>query len=450
MAIVGAKPRPRALIQGFEDASAEKIAALFPTSRRVVSLEEVRQAEWDLLVSNADSPLSQGRLAPHMYAVAFGVEQKFRVELGNLPIVPIPRTVGYFNTSVASEFDVPDDLPTNIGLLVVRDLLPFVQGRLKNDCLAFAHSAISRGQHRFVIDAPQPVGRLAPFLRTADGKVLAGALRRFPGQGQCWLLPDCSLDVPSWVRAAVSAWHKKDPARFPFDFEWKSAPRWMTARQEAELAKLMAVREQGRKMLAEWRTTERAALDALAKATVDAESSERQLLTEQGEPLVKAVLRTLGTLGFAVEDMDKVFPENDRREDLRVKDAQDASWVALVEVRGYHRGAAMSDLQRLDRFARRLARETGRDPTRLWYVVNQFIARDPDSRAAPLKANPVEVEVFAEDGGLVIDTTTLFQLVKAIQSGRLSTAIVRDHLKASTGSLTFPAALAPAGSTAGS
>jgi hypothetical protein len=130
-----------------------------------------------------------------------------------------------------------------------------------------------------------------------------------------------------------------------------------------------------------------------------------------------------------VTDMDKLTKKGDRREDLRVAIPDRPGWTALVEVRGYKRGAQVNDLQRIGgRFRRRYLQETERDADKVWYVVNQYLGEEPDGRPPTFSYNQQDLETFAEDDGLVIDTVDLFRLLVALQRQEIEAGFARDRL----------------------
>ncbi len=158
------------------------------------------------------------------------------------------------------------------------------------------------------------------------------------------------------------------------------------------------------------------------------------LLRGSATELVAAVTNALELFGFEASDRDTINPPNDRLEDLRVSIPGDSDWVALAEVRGYAKGAVQGDLLRLSgRFAKRYILDEGKPPTRLWYVVNQFLGDDPGSRPPALAGNEPEIQVFSEEGGVVIDTVQLFKAVRDIESGRASSDAVFDSLLSASG-----------------
>ena len=108
-----------------------------------------------------------------------------------------------------------------------------------------------------------------------------------------------------------------------------------------------------------------------------------------------------------------------------------------MEVRGYRRGAQVRDLLRIQRFRTRYLKDNDKDADRLWYVVNQFCEGDPENRPTVLASNEAELEAFAEDNGLAIDTTHLFQLWMAVREDRLAAEEARSRLMQAQGRFTF-------------
>ncbi len=116
----------------------------------------------------------------------------------------------------------------------------------------------------------------------------------------------------------------------------------------------------------------------------DVDAGGRRPLTRQGDTLVDAVATTLRDLGFGVQIVDDELAANTaKREDLRVYQAGDG-WEALAAVRGYKGGASLNDLLRIERFVGLFLADEHRRPAAVWYVVNQFLTTDPDTRPKPL------------------------------------------------------------------
>lgn len=207
---------------------------------------------------------------------------------------------------------------------------------------------------------------------------------------------------------------------------------------------LDAIRAERKELLAELADRERVTRDQLTAAQQSADNYERALLTRKDDPLVPPVIQTLTELGFTVVDADSDPAETENLEDLRVTDPAHPGWFALVEVKGYIKGAQTSALTQFIRFTRRYRQRTGSDPDALWYVANQFKDRDPGSRQRILQSNEADIAVFAHSGGLVIDTVQLFRLIDATRIGKLTAVEARDTLRGATGRYVFDPATASA------
>jgi hypothetical protein len=286
--------------------------------------------------------------------------------------------------------------------------------------------------------SPQTVvSDILPWVSDVKGRILAGHFRRVSGEAECWCLPDYVDDPHAWIIAALTVWNQRDHVRFPQVGDWRGRTRWRTG-DERRLGETVdaLVRERDAAMLTfiAQESQLRASLDA---ARDRADNNERLLLTAKSRQLVDVVSEALCAIGFEVEDMDRVWPTGKKREDLRLRDPGTPGWAALVEVRGLSGGGAASDLQRIERFKRLYKDEEGQLPTQSWYIVNQFIDVDPDDRERLFASNPSDVEVFAEEGGLVIDTRVLFHIWIDVQTGDLTQDAARDSMKSQTGVLLY-------------
>lgn len=439
--IVGRKPKPRALIQGFDDEIAEKLMGLFPTTRRIGSLGEVAQDEWDVLIT---TETVYGAI-PRLWVVAFnGTVMSWSpggprvITLGQCQFsgrkpqeCPSIRWSGRVK---ATEFVVPDNLPGPIERLIDATLLP--AAREHED-----HMELLPDDLTLLQEWPSVV---LPFLLLRTGRCVAGRFPRVGGRTECWCLPEYMKDMaPQWVEAALGEWYKRDPQTFP-SAAWVDAPRWRTSDENGLADQLEALRGKRAEMLASMAAAEEALLAKLGEAKQAAEARERTLLKGTGEGLEAVVAECLTDLGFNVQNMDKVYPSRDRREDLQVTDSDNPGWVALVEVKGYTTGARVNDLLRFGRFRTRYVQDHGEDAAAVWYVVNQFNEDDPGIRPPVLASNEAELETFAANGGLAIDTADLFQLWMAVRGGSVTATQARAALVRATGRFVFSQALGQA------
>jgi len=428
--VIGRRERPRLLVLGTtaESDFGQHLAKLAPTIRFLGGGGEltnfVRQQEWDAIVLVDEAAY----VDEHLFVLQFGGESLETVTLTNKRVVSYSAGPATF----ATEFIIPNDLPLQVSRLVRQELAPTVQARSFNTTLRIDVNWY-RGQKPAFEDV------FDSFLADADGHPIAGRLPRSGHtQAERWFLPSYTPNPERWATAAFELWREAAPERFPSEAGWRARPEWRTDAENAASAKVEEIAERREQALAALDEELAAASTIAVEATARAELAERLLLTSQGDDLVAEVKSSLEELGFSVVDADaEVATPGDKREDLRVYDPALEGWVALVEVRGYTRGAQLNDLLRLGRFATRFLRDQKRDPDRTWYVVNQLIASDPSTRPIPLASNAAEVETFAEDGGLVLDTRELFSMRMAVRSGAMTSTNARAALRSAKGRLSL-------------
>ncbi|MGK8559474.1 hypothetical protein [Nocardia gipuzkoensis] len=276
-----------------------------------------------------------------------------------------------------------------------------------------------------------------PLLENADGKPIAVIYRPQRGAREVWYLPEQAISIlDRAIHLAFEEWNGEDPKLFPSSPKWTSDVRWMPAEQQTQIEAVRARIDEARREV-ETLTASIAANEVeLDKLTRDLERSpQRQLLTDNDETLVQAVMHTLTGLGFDVVDLDSQLAEGEpRMGDLSVSDGD---WTAIAEVKGYTKGAKSNDLLTVAKH-RRVYEKTHPDVQRMWYVVNSFRLDSPDSRPKILDGADEHVEDFAHDDGLVIDTRDLFDLLKQMKTGDLAAESAREALKAATGRFAWP------------
>lgn len=405
-------------MERFSSESFEALQSVAPaaTWRNVNQVNEVRGDEWDMLVTTDDWVAAPD----HMYIVSVGGQWfgSYNAKVGG----------GWRNAEVvaermsnATEFAIPEGLEAEVARLVEQRLLPAVRGRETNRVLHEKNfrPMPSRGtQSSYIV----------PFLVTTEPMPVAGYFRREGDTGaEVWCLPE-GMDITEWTFAALQVWHRGDPSTFPLDPGWRTSIEWQSADEQRLQRELDELQEQRERIMADLDLKQVRIAGALGAAHDNADAGLRRLLTAQGDDLVAAVEAALGDLGLGVSNRDEVNPEHDRREDLWVTMPGDQEWVAIAEVRGYSKGAAGNDLLRLARFVRRYGQEFAREPTRQWYIVNQFAGTDPGTRPQVLHKAP-EVETFEEDNGLIIDTVDLFKVCTQVALGEIDAADVRTNLR---------------------
>jgi hypothetical protein len=436
--LYGGNPRPRLGFFGKAIDAYGPIDSLVATAEFVPNRDSLRPSEWDAWIF-AEGFTGGISLPDHLFALDFGGDISSACAKAFAPRHEIKCTRGI----ISNELEVPANLPLRIKQGVQSDLLPKA---LANS----SHSAIEF-RPRNVYPVPTVAAGveaevISPFLLTPDGDVIAGSFKRDSDPAEYWFLPSYA-DLATWLRIAVLSWRDVAPDRFPPIGDWRAERQWQTPE---ELRFDMAAKSAQAELDRQTQALERAVGKAeahLARARTEAGQGVRRLLTTQGKTLVEVVKQVIADIGFEVDDMDEIFPDGDKREDLRVRVADTTDWQCIAEVRGYPWGAQLSDLMRFHRFASRYLADEGKTPSSCWYIVNQFLADDPGGRPRPLASNSAEVEMFATDyEGLVVDSTDLFRLWRAVVANEVGRPQLWSVLKAARGTLSAEAVLAEANS----
>lgn len=398
-----------------------ELDSLGATVAYVNGLDEVRQKDYTVLVNVGGLSASP---AAHLKVVQFRDDQRF---------VSIPDYEGENSASRVSLHVTTGDKAARFSVggaargLGLEALVN--QELLKNIPVGGDYSAL------FV-----PAGVRDSFQSLAhemDGKPLSGVLTNKQGS-QWWMLSPEVTSQHLWLRAALAHWRALYPDEFPSAGE-ALTERWKTQAELAAEADIAAFEVETERLLQERERGRTALVDAAANVARTAETRERRLLNGQGDDLVDAVSDALSTVGFTVADSDASDANKTaKREDLQVTLESRPGWVALVEVKGYARGGAkMNDLRQLAKAVAIFEHRNGREPDAQWYIVNAMFDKAPDERPIPLDSNAEDVELFAQEGGLVIDTRQLFLLLKGVVAGRCSAEDAQGSLYA-TGVYFFP------------
>jgi len=420
--LFGAKPRPRVLCWGIDPHGelADNIAELAPYMLFFTESQGLlrhHQKESDAAIVWGNPPA----LADHLKVIQFGGDQ-----CGSFsPEAPWQYEIRILQNSSASEFGIPDAVSPAIKRLVLSSLKPLVESRTPNGTIVEVVRT-SPG-----VNVSPPPSMIDPFLVDVDEKPLAG--RILCGTREWWWLPE-NPDPSAWITVALTQWSETDPKSFPQKPVWVSRPVWQTPEELEHAARFEHFREEQSRLLSELGQREASYLQTSEELRKRADHAERRLLTCQGDDLRDEVKLALEEIGFDVTNVDQdIARKGDLLEDLRVTDPRAPGWISLVEVRGYAGGAKLGDLQRIGRFVERYIRKEGDAPSARWYIVNHHIDQDPSTRPMPLVSNPEEVEIFAETGGLVIDTRMLFTIGNNVRSGSLEAEAARLSMRQSSG-----------------
>lgn len=386
---------------------------MVPTAHIVHEGAEVPETEYDLLVTCADDA---GMRSPHMHVLSFGAR-----ELDPLPPPENLHMLGptyplRTNRTLATEVSIPATVVPEDRALLERTVVANI-----------------------------PPGEKFTWTHLGGGKVVAlielGTERlpyaflwaRTPQDGAATslVLPPETTDHRAWLAWFLRRLHKTDPDTFPGDPDWTTAREWSTSRTLSLEDELSALHKERAQLLAQLEVKERAAVSQLEDARAADKVGYQRLLTADGDELESAVQDVLAEFGFSAQNMDGHHDQvtKAKLEDLRVSDPEDPEWIALVEIKGYTKGAKTNDVnQILGRPMRAYILETGREPSAVWHIVNPERAVDPSTRndAVP---NNLDLEGLTDAGGALIETRQLFLALRDVQSGKAEAAAIRHSLK---------------------
>jgi hypothetical protein len=422
------------LVWGFynEEKLVEQLLQLCPTSRYIKSLKQVRQAEWDLLVTDQGCEQRQQhlgitRVEPHLFVIHRTPSDGHIFTAEHRPgwIMEIASRSGV----ISQELQRMRNLPERIAVLVHEKLEPVLMQRKTHR--VFEHirfKTASTSTSLAIFDTPD----IAPFISTGDGAALAGKYARSDAS-EAWLLPSDVPDLPVWVNAAMAEWHGLAPERFPGVPDWSKRDAWLTQEELALAAEIAGVEKERAEQLERLGKLEADLRVRMELACDSADRYERALLTAQSDELKRVVMQALQEIGFTVSDADDEAASDDHLEDLHIADSDAPGWIALGEVKGYSRGAKTEGLTQFLRFNMRYTARTGRNPDACWYIVNQFAKRDPSTRQRVLHGKDEDVNAFGSANGLVIDTVQLFLVLRAVRDGVMTAKAARERLRDATG-----------------
>ncbi|WP_147447099.1 hypothetical protein [Corallococcus sp. CA054B] len=425
MPTFGEKPRPRALLLGLTNEENQTAAKLLPTCRTINALEEVEQHEWDLLITRHEFFAKS-----HLFIISIGCTDLGYVQHPINETAAIHTgTFGVTTHSRSTEFIIPDHLPRELSLLIQRNLLPGLQSETQHKVIGTRLSFNGRPLKGVPLDELL----FTPFISSTKNEALAGKFTRQGVEAEVWCLPPTKLDLSAWISVALKEWHKSNPRRFPTTPGWEHDEQWMNSQEKLLHEQIETISREREVALRNFATEEQILRTQLNEERQKADAGERRLLTAQDEELVAAVKDAFAEFGFDTQNMDEVFPSNDRREDLRISLPGTPKWIAICEVKGYFKGAKISDLLKISRFQKRFIMETGAPPNQSLYIVNHYLQDPPSTRGAPLSNNAEEIKAFAEDDGVVISTADIYQLLTEFRSNQITKEQIRSMIQQARG-----------------
>ncbi|MFF6785795.1 hypothetical protein [Streptomyces sp. NPDC012510] len=418
--VYGESPRPWTLVIGKPLSDSEKL--LIESLPGTVTQREdpdqvgtVRQADFDAAIVFGSAPV----LDSHLMVMQIGGNDVGEwIRLSNA--VPY-RFVVHLTGRAALLTIESENIPDGVSVAAQRALAEHIRSQQPHGLInrAIGNNLDSNG--------------VTPLVREKDGSACAGWwLRGEKGGAEWWWFPWHSPNLSEWREAIYASWSTVSPQAFPNPSEsWAKSPEWMTVKEISAARAVEEYRSETEGILSVRKSEEERLEQFCQQVTAEADSADRLLVTAQGKPLVSAVSAMLGGIGFTVVDSDEQKIEGAALlEDLQVIYG---NWICLAEVRGYAKGAKTSDFQRIERAVRHYEREHGSGPSARWYVVNHNLKNSPNLRPVVLAGAADDVDVFAEECGLVIDTRELFKLAKLVEGGAISNERARALLMSSTG-----------------
>ena len=217
------------------------------------------------------------------------------------------------------------------------------------------------------------------------------------------------------MKALCASWATLDRGSFPNIVDWAETREWMTRDEQALMDEEAALVTEFEGTQKRFNAARNAINERSQAARQRGDSGPRAILTTNDEALVDAVQSVFEDLGFEVENVDEGRQENEpKREDLQLRQPNDTTWIAIVEVKGHKkRGAASEDLTKIERHVRAFSKQEGREPSLKMYVRNTQFALPPDEREIPCSSHPEQVEHFCNEPdlpGVIVSTADLFLL----------------------------------------
>lgn len=390
-------------------------------------LTEQRALDWDITIQrNQDSLIAASNLS----IVAFGCTSVGLVR---------HKQGGGFRLKYAAQqasltMTIPDGLPEGLRTLVRDELVPWLTVQATRPVLCF--SSPGTGSHSLVGVGALPSSAV-PFVLDADGHVIAGAFEGHDEKTRIWILPHDSERPELWLAAALELLHATNPRAFPERLPWRSDPAWST-REESDARDDLVVLERRRERWEKAYAASKGERESrLLGAVTSADAGMRRLLTAQAEPLSVAAAAALTELGYEVTDEDEHRQGSGRAKahDLNLRDPDRPEASLIAEVKGSARAALTQAMQHIARYA---VTRGGLQPTQCWLIINHLAHLPPNERPPLLQGADEDLAIFAESGGLLIDTRDLFRLTTRVLAGDLAAKDARAHIASSNGRFTLP------------
>lgn len=431
MTTYGEVARPQGVFVGYEEGDGRLAAMASLLAGHIVAddaaLRGHRPRDFDITVQRGQDAVDA---ASHLCVLSFGCTRAGQAKVFE---GLISNPVGYAHRQPSRTMTVNPNLPERLEALVRDELVPWLLDEDVRPVLC-RRTGSGYGPSQ---DSPIRIDVLhtdaVPFVWDADENVIAGAFRRNSLESWVWVLPHDPQHPELWLAEYLRDLHPRDEQRFPQGTPWSSKAEWMTLEEVSARDSLDTLEARGARWERAFREAKTAIEARLLQAATAAEEGPRRMLTAQSNELTDAVVKALTDLGFVTtdEDAERDGTGTAKAHDLNVVNPDRPSEVTIAEVKGTTRAALMQAQQHIVRYAAR----HGHPPDRCWLIINHFISRPPDERPLLLQGADDDIAVFAESGGVLIDTRDLFRLVKRVSDGSLSPEKAREILASASGRL---------------
>lgn len=424
MTVINPLQHPQALFVGFaaDDprlARMQRLVGAYQVQAEC-HMDGLRPGDWDVLV--VEGQLIQWRVPDHLQVLAFATPDYGRMATDLSTAVPAGRQHG-------RTLHLGEHLSEDVRWLLRSEAFPWLEDQ---QTYPFLRRKGWNSESTVDLNENQ-IASSESFISDADGNIVVGSFKR-GANSWCWALPYQSKTPDLWLAAALQAWRKIDAIRFPNVDPWRAREPWITSNERRVTRQLNELHDERDRAISAFAQRELQLRSEVQEAQLQAEQGPRRLLTAQSDVLVHAVKDAFDSLGYEVTDVDEQLETGMARvEDLHITDPDQPDLRILAEVKGSTGGAKARDLLQISQHVVRYLQREGTPPDRAWYVVNQFLDKDPDLRLPPLVGDADGVDAFADGGGLILDTRDLFQLAEMVSEGRLAPKDARIQLASQLG-----------------
>lgn len=408
-------PKPRVLLQDMSQEWIDVATSIFPTVKIIDSKEEIYEPDFDLLITTTPRFLS----AEHISIIGVGIVPTAVPRIGTS--LNHPYRYNLRQTTLAKEIEIYDENNEDLKDLIRRDLVPIYFEMSKKPYFTLSTDSViyARQEKEF------NWSMFKPF-------VIAGGLFALAGEfisvddGINWYLPNEVSSIRAWL---VAFWHRANQQGLPgfmtLPPTWQS-DEWNTFEENNSKNNLVIAQEELVKVIDEKKSAIKNLLEIHEVNQEKAIIGWRRLLTSDGDDFANIVEKSFQLFGFETKNMDEVYPENDRHEDLQI--IKNSELFGLVEAKGYLKGFQINDISRIDKhLIHYLTENPGKTKPKGILVVNHNRKLDPSLRPSVITAES-DINTLIKEKNLIIDSRELFTAIKLLESGKIKPEILLNSI----------------------